>query len=166
VFWLADGSAIAGAWSNLVRTDHGASFTIHTSGLTAGDAVSVWWVVFNRPEECEAGEGDLSCGAGDLPPFGGDFSAEPSVFFATGHIIGGSGGGQFGGYTTTDGPRGEVLFGDGLTNPRGAEIHLVVRTHGPAIPSMLPGQFMSFGVGCDVNTCEDLQFAAHPPPEE
>jgi hypothetical protein len=31
---------------------------------------------------------------------------------------------------------------------------------------MLPGQFMSFGVGCDVNTCEDLQFAAHPPPEE
>jgi hypothetical protein len=160
---FSDGSTVTGAWSSLVRTDHGASFTVNTSGLTAGDAVTVWWVVFNKPENCTHGELGYRCGAGDLPPFGGDNSADTSVFWATGHVIGGSGQGQFGGYTTTGDPRGQVLFGPGLTNPRGADIHFVVRTHGAAIPSMLPHQIMSFEGACDVNTCEDVQFAVHEP---
>jgi hypothetical protein len=39
--------------STLVRTDHGVSATVETSVLTPGDVVTLWWVVFNNPGECE-----------------------------------------------------------------------------------------------------------------
>ena len=130
VWRLADGSQVLGATSTLVRTDQGAAFTIRTNGLAAGDAVTVWWVVFNDPEFCTAGEGDFRCGIGDLLAFGGDPRVASSVFHAAGHVIGGSGTAGFGGHTTTDGPAGEVLWGPGLVNARTADIHLVVRRTG------------------------------------
>jgi hypothetical protein len=50
-------------------------------------------------------------------------------------------------------------------------VHLVVRTHGPALPAYLPNQFKSFGGACTTesslglgdgpNTCMDMQFAVH-----
>lgn len=172
VFSFADGSAIDGAWSTLVRTDHGASFTVHTNGLTEGDAVTVWWIVFNEPEDCITGQqtgGPFRCGELDLG-FGAPDAANTSVFWATGHVVNGNNV-TFAGYTTTDGPKGQILWGPGLVNPRTADIHFVVRTHGPALPEFLPLQFMSFGGACGnappslggggPNTCEDLQFAVH-----
>ena len=173
VWRFSDGSAVMGARSSVVRTDQGASFTIRTSDLAAGDAVTVWWVVFNNPEFCTAGEGDFRCGIGDLLPFGGDPRVDSSAFYAAGHVIGGSGMAGFGGHTTTGGPTGEVLWGPGLVNARTADIHLVVRTHGPALVEYLPGQIKSFGVACaneplelgggGPNTCADVQFAVHEP---
>ncbi|MGH3735023.1 MAG: hypothetical protein ACRDT6_05305 [Micromonosporaceae bacterium] len=50
-------------------------------------------------------------------------------------------------------------------------MHMVVRTHGQALPEYLPEQIQSFGAACGnvpeefggggPNTCEDLQFAVH-----
>lgn len=61
--------------------------------------------------------------------------------------------------------------GEGLTNPMGADIHLIVRDHGPIIPELLHEQISTFGGGCinappgtgkpGPNTCEDLQFSVH-----
>ena len=76
---FSDGSAVAGAWSKLVTGSEGASMTLQTTGLDPGDVVTVWWVVFNAPQNCTHGEGPYRCGPGDLPPFGGDGSAAPSV---------------------------------------------------------------------------------------
>lgn len=173
VLQFADGSQVMGATSTLVRTDQGAAFTIRTNGLAAGDAVTVWWVVFNNPEFCTAGAGGFRCGLGDLLPFGGDPRVASSAFYAAGHVIGGSGQAGFGGYTSTDGPNGEVLWGPGLLSPRTADIHFVVRSHGPALAEFLPGQIQSFGVACanvppemgggGPNTCMDVQFAIHEP---
>src|SRR3990172_8125414 len=46
------GTLIEGAESTLVRMPHGVSMTFKTVGLTPGDAVTMWWIIFNRPENC------------------------------------------------------------------------------------------------------------------
>ena len=54
VWMFATGAAVDGASSQLVRTDEGVSLSLRTRGLPAGDAVTVWWVIFNHPESCTA----------------------------------------------------------------------------------------------------------------
>jgi hypothetical protein len=151
VLSFEDGSVTGDA--RLVRTDTGMTYNLRTSGLTAGDAVSIWWVIFNNPENCV---GD--CGMPDL--FNPDVNV--AVQSGGGHVIGNSGRAGFAGHLnegqiTNEHPA--FLDGPGLTDARGAEIHLVVRTHGPVIPGMNHAMFNSFEVGCDVNDCEDVQFA-------
>jgi hypothetical protein len=155
---FSDGSAVPGAWSRLVTTRSGASMDLHTSGLTPGDVVTVWWVVFNAPQNCTHREGPYRCGPGDLPPYGGDGSAQPSVLYATGHVIGGSGASNFGAHLVVGDTSG-ALFGPGLTNPLGADIHLVLHDHGPADPAIVAAEIHSFGV-CNL-VCTDVQFSVH-----
>ncbi|MGH3648728.1 MAG: hypothetical protein ACRDTM_16330 [Micromonosporaceae bacterium] len=169
---FSDGSAVPGASSTLTRTGRGVSVSLRTSGLTAGDAVTVWWVVFNHPEECQGMAGSpYRCGEPDL--FNPD--VEASVQYAGGHIIGGSGSYSIGSYLsegdTTGCALGDELLCAGLIDAQVADVHFVVRTHGEALPEYLPGQFQSFGGACGnvpeefggggPNMCEDLQFSVH-----
>jgi hypothetical protein len=43
--------SVVGA-STLVRTAHGVSTKVETSALAPGDAVTLWWIVFNNPDAC------------------------------------------------------------------------------------------------------------------
>jgi hypothetical protein len=170
VYELATGEAVEGAIAHLTRTDTGVGYTLRTSGLEKGHAASIWWVIFNNPEECEHGEGEAACGMGDLF----DPAVNIAVMSGGGHVIGNSGRANFAGHLTTgqitnEHPHPAFTDGPGLTEPRGAEIHLVVRSHGPVIPGMNHGMFNSFEVGCTPGTsggfgdgpneCADLQFA-------
>jgi hypothetical protein len=168
----SDGSEVAGSWSRLHRTDAGVTMTIHTTGLPQ-HTFTVWWVIFNNPELCSHGvPGFSQCGEGDLALFGGDPSIQSSVLYATGHLVGGSGRGNFGAHLAVGDTRG-ALFGPGLLNPHGAEIHLVVRSHGPAIPGLVNEQIRTFGGGCidapegtgtpGPNVCTDVQGTVHRP---
>jgi hypothetical protein len=171
VWWFATGKAVDGASSKLVRTGSGVSLSLRTRELAAGDAVTVWWVVFNHPDQCEGEAGSpLRCAEADL--FNPDVSA--SVQYAGGHVVGGSGRYAVGSHLS-EGSTAGCALGDllctGLIDARRADVHLVVRTHGPALTEFLPRQFNSFGAACGnveprfggggPNTCEDLQFAAH-----
>jgi hypothetical protein len=53
----------------------------------------------------------------------------------------------------------------GLVEPFKAEIHLVVRTHGPASgdPAVLQAQLNMFNGGCPPNTCGNVQVSVHQP---
>lgn len=56
-------------------------------------------------------------------------------------------------------PTGDIQsawYGNGLTNPTGAEVHLVINDHGVVIPEMIATMLNSFRGGC---TDESL-----PPP--
>ncbi|MFQ5615955.1 MAG: hypothetical protein ACE5GO_05790 [Anaerolineales bacterium] len=76
-----------------------------------------------------------------------------------------------------EGDASNSLFsgGRGLLDALKAEIHLVVRSHGPAIPGQTEDQITTFGGGCNEATgggdgavgfaCEDLQFGIHLPPQ-
>jgi hypothetical protein len=150
---------IPGSWAQLVTNDQGATIEVHTSGVPSGNAVTLWWVVFNHPENCSGGE----CGVDDAWPPPGNTAAGASVMFATGHVIGGSGQGNFGGHVSVGEPSGGP-WPVGLTNPRGAEIHFILRDHGPAIPEIVQEQISTAGGGCNnvppftgTYTCVDFQ---------
>ena len=46
----------------------------------------------------------------------------------------------------------------------GAEIHLVIRAHGPALgdPETLATQLTRLNGGCPPNACADIQLSVHP----
>lgn len=150
---FSDDSVVVGARSTLVRNDAGVRMTIHTSDLESGAAYTVWWVVFNNPGACDGG-----CDADDF----GNPAVGASVVFATGHVLPPTGVGNFADHLKVGDTRG-ALFGAGLQAPRGAEIHLVIRSHGAPIPGLVHEQISSVEGGCHVNVCEDTQFAAHHP---
>lgn len=156
-------TVIAGASAHLTRSSDGIAFTLHTF-LPAGDADTVWWVIFNNPSACtdSAGPG-LSCGLGDVDP---SSPASVSVLNADGLVAGRSGVANFAGSLAVGGTGpGEVLFGDGITNPLGAEVHLLVEDHGVASSDShtLYLQTHNDGGGCQP-TCMLVQDATFPVP--
>lgn len=165
---LPEGTGVPGASSWLARDDGGALMAMHTTGLEAGSAYTVWWVVFNRPEGCTTRPAKpVRCGPGDLEsPL-----AEASALFAAGGVAAGRGDAFFGGrlpVRDTSGCQPELPCREGLTNPQGAEIHLVVRSHGPAVPEHVDVQMTTFDGGChpgDANEgqCRNVQASAFPP---
>jgi hypothetical protein len=148
------------ATSTLVRNDNGVGMTIHTVGLPADTADTVWWVIFNNPTACSHGMHGLRCGLQDLfVP-----AVRASVQFAAGHIIASDGVGDYGAYLRQEDASGcasPALPCNGLFNARTADIHLVVRTHGAPIPGLIPDQIHSFNGGCPPNTCKNIQAGPH-----
>ena len=131
---------------------------LQTADLPAGDTVTVWWIIFNDPQNCTHPESGLRCGPGDLPAFGGDDSALTSVVYAAGHVIGGAGRATFAGelaYGDTSG----ALWGPGLVNPTSADIHLLVRDHGLLRPQQIGDGIHDYGT-CDP-ACVDVQYSPH-----
>ena len=125
--------------STLVRSDSGIAFSLQTSGLPAGHAVTVWWMVVNP-------------------------DAAPSVLYAAGHVIGDTGTAGFGGSLQEGDTDGVVELPDlslaGLLDATGATVVLVVRDHGPVRPDIVQQQIQTFNV-CNP-TCTDLQMSIHP----
>ena len=149
---------VPGASATLVRNDTGVGMTLHTSGLTPGDAVTVWWVIFNNPQYCTHGMFGARCGVGDLIVFGGDPRVDSSLLYAAGHVIGADGVGNYGGRLREGELTRDTVFGPGIVDSRTADVHLVVHDHGPAQPGIVNDEIHSFGV-CNP-TCTDIQAAA------
>ena len=133
---IADPSVIVGT-SSLSRTDSGISFTLETSGLQPGHAVTVWWMVVN--------------------PDGG-----VAVLYAAGHVIGDDGTTSFAGYLAV-GDSTDYVMGDdtSLEDAPQATVYLVVRDHGPANPKTVNAQIHTFAA-CNTS-CTDLQMSVHQP---
>lgn len=149
--------------STLMRYDDAVDMTISTTGLEPGHAYSVWWVIFNNPEECSGG-----CSGDQL----GIPAIDGVVIWATGGIVGNGGHITF--HATlaegdTSGDQPFTLPGGfdlGLVDASTAEIHVVVRTHGVALDGGdLDAQLTTFAGGCGgtPDPCADLQFAVHLP---
>ena len=177
---MTDASVIDATSSTLARTKNGITATLQTRELEPGDAYTLWWVIFNHPENCENPiPGVTSCGEGDVfaQPLG-DTDVKVSVQYAGGNIVGGTGRVDFGAYlqegVTPDAP-GQLVFGSGLIDSKKAEVHLVVRSHGKVFPPLEGAQLSTFGGACTAETdptgagpegpreCADVQFAAHIP---
>ncbi len=151
------GTPLPGA-ATLVRTENEVWVTISTSGLDKKAGYTVWWVVFNNPDACIDG-----CKGSDLsiPAVNG------SVLYAAGFVTGTDGTAHVTAHLTGgEIPAGlAVLRGDGLAedNGFGAEIHMVVRSHGALIPGSVAAQIGSFTGACNVNSCADQQAARFLP---
>ncbi|WP_157041702.1 hypothetical protein [Nitriliruptor alkaliphilus] len=132
--------------STLVRTDHGISVTLETSQLQPDHVVTLWWIVANAPEECEAGLPGLSrCGPADHLAGRGAMS----VHHAAGRVAGVGGSARYGAHLRVGDPTTALFEGDpGLTDARGAEVILILKSHGPRIPTMTADMLRTFAGGC------------------
>ena len=186
VFWtydLANPMPMPVGTSKVVRTKHGISAQIKTTGLTPGHAMTMWIIFFNNPELCLL---PYACNPDDDATrmgVGFDFH------YAAGHVVNGntttlSGHLQVG-ETSTSG------FADAfeappvaLQDPFKAQVVLAVHSHGPAQTGQtLKEQMSSFTGGCDVylpvigglaqstddipdqvGECATHQLAPHPTP--
>lgn len=134
-----DGSSVL-----LLRTEDGVSINVNTTEMPEG-AFSNWWVIFDNPGACAT----TPCSADDFPVA----AVDAAVFFATGGVVGHDGTGHFRadlavGQLPPTGDNSQWLFGTALDNPMTAEVHYVIRYHGPYIAGL--GQTTTFGGGCDV----------------
>ena len=176
VYFFADPATSVGR-SHLVRTDAGVAMTFNTSGLMAAEALTVWYVVFNDPGECTG-----ACGEDDLFDPDGTLNeaqiaaADIVVGYATGDVSNASGRVAFRSRLGVGEAVDEIIIGNGpvLKDARAAEVHLVARSHGPAVPGLIDDQIGSFAGGCEVfldppefadevGECVDLQLAVHLP---
>ena len=173
--------------STLNRHGNSISMRLKTSQIPPGMAVTVWWVVFNNPEECQVQGNEalpgVACNGADLfnPAVQGD------VLYAAGRVTGKGNhinyGGQLREADASDSVMGyfNALLGTdipsvGLLDTEGAEVHLVVRTHQEKLATHMPDMIRTFNGGCTYpagaptdygkpgpNTCSDIQFAVHQP---
>jgi hypothetical protein len=120
--------------STLTRTASGISFSLSTTGLEAGHAVTIWWMVFNP-------------------------NGSVSVQYAAGHVIDEGGAAEFGGYLQVGDTDGVINNGPGLLDALAANVVLVVRDHGLADPDTVDQQIQTFDA-CNP-TCTDLQISMH-----
>lgn len=163
--------------STLVRTDRGVSVSFETTALTPGHVVTLWWVVFNDPDSCRAGIPNVSsCGPADAHAGRGGVSPN----HAAGRIVDDDGTVAIGAHLRV-GDTSRALAGPGLVNPRGAEVILVIKSHGPKIARLVSDQLHTFAGGCadqsdappstppdllgrpGPNDCAEIQISVHRP---
>jgi hypothetical protein len=168
---FSDASLVGnGAHTSLQRDGDSVHVGVHSRNLTPGHAYTVWLVIFNTPEGCVDG-----CGEDDLMRP----EATNSVIWSGVGGVANNGGNLNGrGTLTEENPQGyQQLFTDlgapdpGFLDAQGAEIHTVVRDHGPATGNpaqtttfegdCTPGS--SFGLGGGAYECVDVQFSIHFP---
>jgi hypothetical protein len=139
---FANPSIVLPGSSTLTRTEHGVSIHLETSGLTPGHAYTFWWVVFNPGQTVPV----IGRAAGLVVDRSGiaDVSAHLNV-----------------GQTVGDPPL--MGFEGTLQDARHAEIRLVVRDHGPAIPGHIFEQTHTFQPELGVGPPADIRVTIHPP---
>jgi len=156
------GPEVPGANATLVRNRNGITVNVHTTVADAG-VYSMWWVIFNHPEtQCTSPDDAYQC----------EFDLPDIVVNAAGKISSGGNldisawlgvGGPYSGEVICPGFAGPCS-GDGLTNPQGALVLLVIRYHGPATPGIIPEQLTTyFGGPNDCAVCVDEQLALFVP---
>jgi hypothetical protein len=135
---------------------------VSTGALEKNFAYSIWWVVFNYPQYCIT---PYECGLGDLEVNNGDPRVKNSVFYGGGMVADGTG------YANTvmtlvRGRTKRELFAMskdwGLQNIRGAEIHVVLRTHGLAgIAGPVSKQIGTAAEACPDTGCANVFASVH-----
>lgn len=181
VHFFEDASEVKDGAAVLTRLKNGVAMSLSTVNLKPKDAVTIWWVVFNEPTMCS----DNECGENDIfnldadgefilnddgsPPINGAGveAADISILRADGHVIDSTGAALFRA-SLASGDASEAIVGGGLQKPMTAEVHLVVRTHGPAIAGKVDSMIYEFNGGCEGAfpnpPCSDVQFAVFKPP--
>jgi hypothetical protein len=131
---------VEGATASLVRNDNGVTATLRTTGLKPHHAYTVWFVAIGNPAAC----------ASD-PCSGPDILLNPDthgqVTYGAGSVAGASGRGGFAVHMPV-GPIDGWLADRTLSDPYGAEIHLVVNDHGPKLADHMPGMIHTYRGGC------------------
>ncbi|MGI9623390.1 MAG: hypothetical protein ACR2PK_11180 [Acidimicrobiales bacterium] len=169
-----DGSAIGkGAHTSLKRSSDSIDVAVHSRNLVPGNAYTVWLAIFNDPAGCVDG-----CDGGDVFP--GSPAAVSVIWSGVGGVANGGGNlnaraslseGNPEGYQQLFTSLGAGALDPGFVDAEGAEIHMIVRDHGPSTGSA--DQVSTFEGECTAPSseelgngsyvCVDIQFSLHFP---
>lgn len=130
------------AQASLVRSRNGIRYRVDTTDLVPGNAYTMWLVVVNDPSACDA----TPCAA---PQIIGDPVVDGQVVWGRDGEVGQDDGTARFRSRIEAGP---LLDGwlqvQGLDDPMGAEIHLIVNDHGPVINGMKREMLRTYRAGC------------------
>lgn len=158
--------------SMLIRNQKGLAMALK-SHLVSRHVYTVWWVVFNFPENCQV---PGACSEAD---FANAQAVGLDLMFAAGDATCHHGIGEFKGQLKVGDTSGSINrlldLGEpiGLLDAKKAEVHLVVRSHGPKLFDQRKLQMSSYDGGCTVyfqpfteipkapGECGEIQFAVH-----
>ena len=161
--------------ATLKKNDKGFTVKFEVSDLIHGHTYTLWCVAWNKPGECSTPN---QCSDGD---FANADLVEVEVMYIAGHLVGKSGKGNFSGHLNEGDDSGSTnaFFGlpgfGGLQDVDLAELHFVLRSHGPAIPGLVNEQINSYEGGCTTffapftqipmheGECGDFLFSIFPP---
>ena len=157
-------------YSVLRRWRRAIEYSFDTTGLDIATPHTMWVVAFNYPQYCHT----TPCSVADFPFVPGhDPRAQATFVNAGGGLSNLDGGGKFTGtvHAARNGVNGsEVVLGPGLLNPLGADIRLVIRSHGqPAGFEELLAALKKYRGGCNAQNlvqptpCRDYQISIHLP---
>lgn len=141
--------------SSIIRSGDVVTYSVRARHLDRSRAYVLWAFVFNAPEACVSSP----CGNADL----GDPATGPSLFRLSGGSSDDFGNVLLSGLINDRDQAASAVFGAGLTNPAGAEMHFVLRDHGIPGRSGFQGERGSYYSGCtpDVSRCENKAMAIH-----
>lgn len=169
VFAFGDPPTPVRGSSALKRRKRAVVARIVTREVSPRHAYTAWLVIFNNPAGCVEG-----CGEDDL--FNADAAVD--VVYLAGRVANRRGRVRLLGRRSVQNKSGSLFAqlgvpSPGLSDPLGAEVHVVVRDHGPLIRGQVRRQLRSFEGGCTPessfglgdgpNDCADVQFAVHLP---
>lgn len=172
-----NGNQVVGS-AMLSRHFRGVSARLTAESLIPGHTYTLWWVVFNNPSACQT----APCGEADIvdPAVATEILYADGLYYQPDSSYGAAGyyGGQFTATLANGDDTGSIntpIFGlpgyGGMLDQYAAEVHLIIRSHGPAIPGQIDDQIGSFDGGCTTNLppfvrvptlsgeCADIQFA-------
>jgi hypothetical protein len=133
-------TVVEGATAKLTSNDAGITVTFNTSGLELLHAHTMWIVIVNRPDLCLT----TPCTGTDV--LTRTDIVEGNVVYGGGRVVR-SHASSFAAHI----PVGEVVggwFDTEFTNPRGAEVHLIINDHGPIIPGLTLEMTRTYRAGC------------------
>lgn len=126
-------TAVAGG-ATLIRHGNSIHLRVAMSGLDADSVYSAWYIIFNKPNKCADGPGN--CGLVDIA----NPAVKAAVLNAGGFLTGNDSVGYFTGTLNTGrAPAGMCCFGN-LKSGFSSEVHVLLQTHGPAVPGSVNGQ--------------------------
>lgn len=135
-----DVEIVSGSSAQIVTGANGATLSYNATELNPGHVYTVWFVLFNQPEECAASP----CTGKDL--LGTTDAVGGEAGYATGQIADENGRASFFAHMNL-GDVPNAWFGNGFTNPN-AEIHLVLMDHGPQIEDKVDAMLGTLRGGC------------------
>ena len=162
-----DPSQVVGS-SSMKRQGAHVNVSLEAGDLPPGTATTLWAVIFNEPDAC--------IGECDDPDLFENSATRADLLYVAGSIADGRGRVRYSGRIGVGRTNASImpLFGLpawGILDSGGAEVHLVVRTHGPTLPGMVDDQISTFNGGCTgfgsefgapgPNECIDAYFASH-----
>ena len=132
---------IEGGTATLISTEDGIAIRFATRNLEENHVYTLWVAMINNPEACSSNP----CGPqvlGDPDLVLSEMTQGDSLLYTSDNALM-----EFTAFI----PAGDVAegwFGNGLTNPQGAEVHAVVQDHGELLPEMASTMLNTVRGGC------------------